>query len=60
MLWFPQKPTHTFMQEDTAGNRHYSEFEEGSTGPFRIWTEKAPPDILPWEPAPRRLPERDE
>jgi len=33
-------PLRVHMQEDTAGNRYYSEFEPGCTGPIRTWVER--------------------
>ena len=42
-----KKATKIYMQEDTAGNRYFSEFEDGSTAPIRTWVER--PELRPWE-----------
>lgn len=36
----PSEPIYCFMQEDTAGNKYYSEFMAGYTGPIKTWVEK--------------------
>jgi hypothetical protein len=46
-----KKSTKIYMQEDTAGNKYYSEFEDGSTAPVRTWTERPNEgqDERPWD-----------
>lgn len=42
VYWAKTAPTKTvFMQEDTAGNKWYAEFEGSSTAPVRTWQEPA-------------------